>query len=360
MNKRKNSFYWKLLIYAEVFILLLCFGLIWFWNYIEAYEATRPRNIVDSYMQTLTAERLIERSADLIGSVDPMIQTEDACSQVIQDSLSGGITYAKHVSESTETESVYMLLSGGKTIGKIKLACTSTDKYGFTHWTVEEESFDLSHLLRDPISITVPHDYAVYAGDVLLGQEHITETNIPYAELEEFYGAYDLPYLVTYCAGPFLGDVAVTVNDSHGEPAAVEDGMDMSQFLPRCDDATETALSDFVDRYVEHYVAFTSGGNGTLHENCNKLTEYMVPGGELAKRMYDAIAGLSWVKDRGAKVSGIDIHHSIDIGNGRYLCDLTYHVDTTNFSGAVQVSSSIKLIVVQTNDGFKAEAMITY
>lgn len=360
MNKRKNSFYWKLLIYAEVFILLLCFGLIWFWNYMEAYEASRPKNIVDSYMQALTADRLIEGSADLIGSVDPKVQDKAACAQVIRDSLSGGITYAKNVSQSTQSEAVYMLLSGGKTVGKIKLAATSTDKYGFTHWAVTDESFDLSHLLREPVSITVPHDYLVYVGDVLLGQDHITEANIPYAELEEFYGAYALPYQVTYCAGPFLGDAELTVTDPSGDPAVIEDGMDMGQLLPQCDPTTQAALADFVDSYVEHYVAFTSGGNGTLYENCRKLTEYMVPGGELSKRMYDAIAGLSWVTDRGAKVSGIDIHHSIDIGNRRYLCDLTYHVNTTNFSGAVQVSSSIKLIVVQTGDGLKAEAMVTY
>ena len=70
--------------------------------------------------------------------------------------------------------------------------------------------------------------------------------------------------------------------------------------------------------------------------------------------------GLMWVTDRNASVESMDVNHYVDLGGGRYLCDITYTVNTRDISGSIQAVSGLKIIFLETDSGLKAESMLTY
>ena len=189
-KKGFKRFFLGLLIFAVVFSCLAVWGLTEFWSFIEAYELSRPKNTIDPYVQQLTKEQIAAKDSVLLGQIDLNIQSEDACRQFILDSLTEDITYAQNISASDDTKLVYMLLHSGKPIGKVTLRPEETDKYGFTPWAVSDTSFDFSYLLGSKATITVPHDFTVYANGTALDSSYITQDNIPYELLKNYYKDY--------------------------------------------------------------------------------------------------------------------------------------------------------------------------
>lgn len=359
-KKRHWIFPIALLIYAVLFLGATAYGLDQLWNYMDAYEQSRPHIALDAYMEKLSPDYVCDASSDLIAQIDHHIQSKENCRQIIREALSGGFTYAKKTGECTENRQVYVLRSGDQVIGTMEMERSGDTVHGFTAWVVTRDSFDLSFLLTEPITVTVPSDYPVYINGSLLGQEYITEHNIQYAELAEFYKDYSLPYMVAYEAGPFLGEPQLTVTDPETNEVTLNEPAGPSAFLNNCTENETTRLDTIVDAYIRSYVDFTSCTGNDSKANYHQLAQYMVPNGDLSKRMYAALDGLYWVSDRGAVLSAIDIHHYINIGGGRYMCDVTYVVDTRDYSGAVQTTSNVKIIFLETENGLKAETMTSY
>ena len=360
-EQKRGRFWLWLAIVAEVFLILVVVGLAFLWQLMEAFEASRPQNAIEAYMEGVSAERLGGMDTTTIERVDANIQTPEECRKFIADAL-GNITYAKNTKLTNDTQMVYMILNSGKSIGRVTMTVVDTDDYGFEYWAVTQEEYDFSNLMGEAASITVPSEYRVYANGVLLDESYITQRDIHYSVLEEYYDKYDLPTMCTYTAGPILGETELAVTDPNGKAVIIDENTDMNQFLVTCTDEELEAVDSFVADYVQAYVDFTSvtGGQDYMYRNLNVLTGYMVPGSKLAQRMREAVAGLTWVTDRDAVVNNVELHHCLKLEEGRYACDLTYVVDTRDFSGAVQSSTSIKLIVVETENGLKAESMTTY
>lgn len=360
-RKQKNARFWLILaICAMVFLLLTGFGLMRFWDYMEAYEASRPQNAIESYMSAVTPQSVSALPDALPEGLDIRLQSEDAARQVIADSMDT-VSYAKNTKLSTDTKMVYMLLSRGKTVGQVAMTVVRTDEYGLEYWAVTEESCDFSRLLGQSASITVPEGYPVYVGGVLLDESYISESGIHYASVEEYYADYELPTMCTYTAGPVLGEIAFTVTDPEGVPVEIGPQTDMEQFLKNCTQEELDRVADFLDGFVQCYTDFTSvtGGQDAMQGNYKALSAYMVSGGKLAQRMKEAMAGLLWVTDRNASVSSVTVDRCLRLEEGRWLCDFTYVVDTRDFSGRVESVSSVQMVIVETQDGLKAESMIS-
>ena len=361
--RQKTARFWIwVAIYVEIVLMLVAFGLMYLWDYMAAYEASRPQNAIDAYMQALTPEKLSYGDPELLDRIDQNIQPEADGRQVIADSLSGGISYAKNTKLSTETELVYMVLSSGKTVGQVTMTVVRTDDYGLEYWEVTSEHFDFSHLIGESVSITVPSDYPVYANGVLLDVSYVTEADIQYTEVAEYYSQYDLPTMCTYTAGPVLGQITLTVTDPAGEPVQIDENTDMDQFLKNCSQDELDAVGTFVGAFVEAYTDFTSvtGGQSAMQSNYRALIRYILDGSKLEQRMEEAIVGLVWVTDRRAEVSSVTVNRCLRLEDGRYLCDFTYVVDTRDYSGRVQSTSNVKMIIVLTEDGLQAESMTSY
>lgn len=358
---RKKSRFWLVLTLCSLaFLILAAVGLTVFWDYMEAYEASRPQNAIDSYMASVTAQSISAAANVLPEGYDTKLQTEDSARQAIANSI-GSVSYARNTKLSTDSKLVYMVLSSGKAVGSVAMTVVRTDNYGFEYWEVTEETYDFGDLVGQSVSITVPEGYPVYANGVLLDESYITESGIHYTSVEEYYAHYQLPTMCTYTAGPILGHITLSVTDPAGAAVEITAETDMEQFLENCTDQEVEAVADFLDSFVQCYTDFTSvtGGQSAMQRNYNALAKYMVSGGKLAQRMKEAIVGLVWVTDRNATVSSVTVDRCLRLEEGRWLCDFTYVVDTRDFSGKVESSSSVQMVIVETDGGLKAESMIT-
>lgn len=144
MGKKNNRFLLGLLIYALVYCTIAAIGLAVFWQFIAAYEISRPKTAVNEYIAAVSDEDIRDGAESLLTSLDKNIQTEDQAFAIIKDSIAQGITAAKSGKQSTPERAVYMLRSGGKTIGTVAIIPGEEGKFGFTPWRVADASFDFS------------------------------------------------------------------------------------------------------------------------------------------------------------------------------------------------------------------------
>lgn len=349
-------------VYAVIFLVLLAVGLNWFWDYMDAYERSRPLTAMNAFMATLDQSKIPDQAVDIYEKVDHELQTWEECRAYVAETLKGEITYARNVKKCTEEKSVYTLLCGKQAIGEVTLAALAADQYGFTPWEVTGIAYDFSYVLKDlrTFTATIPEDYTVFINGRPLNAGHIIEKDIPFDLLKDYYDSYDLPTMTTYRSGPVLGTVTMSYENERGEAINQLESIDQEAYLNSCTAQEIAELDDIVNKFVKSYVDFSSRNGGDSYDNYDAMEKYMVPDGELAKRMYEAIAGLSWVSDRGAKINSLTINHRIPLSDGRYLCDVTYVVDTKNYSGEIQTVSNVKLVIRDMDTGMKVEAMQAY
>lgn len=361
-KKGFKRFFLCLLIYVVIFSGLAVWGLTEFWSFIDAYEASRPKNAIDPYVQQLTKEQIAQGDVALLEQIDHNIQSEDACKQYILDTLTEEITYAQNVSETTDSKLVYMLLHSGKPVGKVTLKTEAADRYGFTPWTVADTSFDFSYLVGSKATVTVPHDFTVYANGVALDSSYITQDKIPYDDLKDYYQDYQPPYMVTYTVDPILGDIQLTTKDGTGKDITLDESTDLTQFMHNCTEAEQKAIQDLMGPFLRAYVAFTSNQNGkeNSHTNYNRLAAYLVPGGDMASRMFNALDGLYWAQDSGSVIQETSINHAVNLGSGRYLCDVTYIVEAKVYRDDPITVNNAKIMVVETNGKLYVESLMVY
>lgn len=361
-KKGFKRFFLGLGIYSVVFLALAFAGLAVFWDFIDAYELSRPKNTIDPYVQQLTKDQMADGDAALIAQIDHNIQSEEACKEFIVNSLTGDITYAQNVAETTDTRMVYMLLCEGKAVGKVTLEPEDTGNYGFTPWKVTGSSFDFSHLMGSKASITVPQDFTVYANGVALDSSYITEDKIPYEDLKSYYADYQPPYMVTYTVSPILGQIQLTTKDGSGNQVTLEENTDLSQFMDNCTTQQRQAAEALLAPFLQRYVAFTSnyGGNTNTGYNYYLLLDYLVPGGSMASRMYQALDGLYWARDTGSVITDTQIHHVVDLGEGHLLCDVTYTVKAEVYRDDPISINNVKVMLVETEKGLLVESLMVY
>ena len=357
-TRKKRIFPWFMGIYAMVILIAMAFGLHYLHGYLRSYEQSLPYNTTDAYLQTLTPDYICQKASDVLTQIDTSIQTEQEALKVMKDALSEPITFYKRVNESTDTKLVYVLRCGKQTIGSFEIEPASEDDQGFYSWIVTKESFDLSFLLQEGFSVTVPHDAVVTVNGKTLNEQHITKSGIHYHALEDFYNDYpNLPTMTTYTVGLHLGTVTTAVTDAAGNP--IEPNLEQSAPLDNCTADEKAALDAIADSFISGYIHFTSQTNDDLYGNLERACAHTVPGGSLEKRLRDAARGLIWVTDRHVTIKSIDIGQYIAIGDGKYICKVIYIVDTHDITGSVESESSLSVVFTQTAAGLKAEAMIS-
>ncbi len=364
MNKQKKKLPYSLKltvilsVYAAVFVCVGYFGFSWFWDYIQAYENSRPAVVIEAYVEQFDPQDAVISSQTMISDIDHNIQNKEQCVEAVKNAVSGGISYARNLKECTDTTTVYMLLSNGKTVGKATLIAQEADEFGFTPWTLGDVTFDFSFLIGEGTSVTVPSDYTVYVNGVQLSQDYITETNIYYEFLEEYYDRYALPYMVTYSVEPILGDLEVTVADPHGNPVTPEAWADPVAFLSTATDTQLAEIKSFSRKFIVAYVNYTTNSGGAdRHENYATILPYLVPNTPLRDRIDKALDGLSWVSPRQAEVHSVNIDQCIPTQDGYMLCTVTYRFSAINITyDRDETTITAQLVLKDTGNGYKVES----
>lgn len=366
-QKKGTGFAVFMVIYAVLAVVGIFFGLKWFWSFIEAYEASRPHIPIDAYMETMSPERVVDGCTELMESTDENLQAPEHVRQLLLDSLSEPITYARKASACTETRQVYVLRSGSQVVGTFSIVSGAEDAYGFNPWTLEKEQFDLGHLMgTEKISVTIPDGLGIQVriNGVVLDDSYIFNTETSEFELlEDFYGKYDLPMftLHTYEAGPFLAEeLSFEVLDKEGNPFTYDDSFNPNQMIEMSDAGQIAVLEDFVREFLDAYVIFAGCANDFRYANYGQVIQYVVPGSNLAKRMQEALDGLQYAQSNGDEVDTVIFHHMVELVPDTYMCDVTYLVNTVGREGVVQTTTNVKMVLVRTNGKLLVETMIGY
>ncbi len=363
-KKKKIRFPWLLLfmvLYAVAFLVATRHGLEWFWGYIEAFERSQPEHAIEAYMEQLSEENLYAGSAELITQLDSNLISEAECRAMIDGAVAEGITYARNRKESTAEKNVYMLLSGDRTIGKVITEPGEADAHGFRVWSATEESFDFSFLMGAGSSITVPHHLTVRVNGTALDESYITQTDIHYTSIREYYDEFEgLPYMVTYQTPAVWGEQELIVTDAEGNVVTIDENTDMESFLYTCTQDEIDRVHTFATDFIDQYMTFISCSNEVRKQEYKELIDYIVDGAALEDRMYEAMDGLQWVTRQNAELISMTVNSCIPLGEGRYLCDLTYVSETTKFTGRSEDVTNTKIILVVSGKKLLAESMQNY
>lgn len=365
MTKNKKFrfpwFFFCMVLYAAAFLTATYFGLKWFWGYMEAFELSQPEHAISHYMAELSNENLYAGSAELMAQLDGNLITEEECRAMIDEAVAEGITYARNRKESTSEKNVYMLLSGDRTIGKVITEPGPADENGFRIWSATEESFDFSFLMGTGSTITVPHTLTVSVNGTALDESYITETGIRYASIEEYYDDFEgLPYMVTYTTPAIWGSQELVVTDAEGNAVTIDENTDLESFLYTCTQEEVDRVQAFATDFIDQYMTFISCNNDERKQEYKELIDYIVDDTALEDRMYDAMDGLQWVTRQNAELISMTVNSCIPLGEGRYLCDLTYISETTKYTGRTQDVTNTKIILVVSGKKLLAESMQNY
>lgn len=356
-----RKFCLELLIYGAVFLLLTAIGLWIWWDFIDTYEQSRPKTAVNQYMQVLTAELVCEQSEEFLSQLDTNIQSPEESCSVISEALREDFRTAKKSRESTDSRQVYALLSGNQEFGTLTIQAGQPEKYNFRMWEVSEVSFDLSFLQGSPVEVTVPENFNVMVGEMVLDDAYIVQRDIPYGALEDFYESYSLPVMVTYRVDSFLGDINVETLDSTGKQVFITADTDMNQFLPACGGAEIQEICEFVPVFLEKYINFSGGAKNSLEVNFKQLKQTLATDGKLADLFYSALRGQRFTGSRSDTVEELSINQSAALESDRYFCDISFRVKTIGHSNeTVYSDNNMRLILAREADGLKVEAMTRY
>ena len=360
MSRKKNkktSFLKVLLAYAIFFLSIAVIGLIILFRFLDEYEKTRPERALEQYMESFDTEHVIDTQKDFLLSLDTNIQPMDISSAIILDYMTPGVKEIKDPARSTDEKISYVLKCGDSVIGSFELLQDEETAFGLRPWYASNEKFDFSFLMEEgPDPITVPTNYKVYCNGYLLDESYLIEDNIKFDYVRDYYDmGYTLPYLCTYQIGEYLKEIDIEVRDETGTVTATYNENVQEEYLQRCCDETKKAeISVFINDFIDKYVAFTGSSKWNYMTNYQALENYMVKGSDLQMRTYNTIDSLIFGTYRNNKITNIDIRKIIDLGNGQYMCDLTYFVDCWGTMGFVNTENIIRLIVQDTESGIKA------
>jgi UDP-N-acetylmuramyl pentapeptide synthase len=83
----KHGFLLGMIIYAVVFLTATFFGLRYFWDFIAAFEESRPLNTINGYMDQLTVEHICDSQTEILKLAEDDLVSEDTCRQLMREAL---------------------------------------------------------------------------------------------------------------------------------------------------------------------------------------------------------------------------------------------------------------------------------
>ena len=260
---------------------------------------------------------------------------------------------------------VYSLLSDDKLIGSVTLEQSEKEEIGFKFWNVVDEQVDFSFIREvNSKSVTVPESFTVTCNGYTLGGKYVTGRVNSYdslAYLEEY--GFVLPDMLTYTVTDYLGDVEFRVFDEDGAEHALDENFEnliINRALNNCTEAETERLTKFIEDYCKYYVAFMGSHRDLIYGNYANLKPYLLPGSDLAIRMNGALDGMTWSGNKSNEIQSMEINYIIRLEEGRYVCDITYFVNTLGNKGYVVTENNARVFVRWNDAGVFAEEMLSY
>ncbi len=328
-----------------------------------AKNNARPELARDAYLEALDSDHVAQQLEALYAQVDSRVQSREQCQAVVKEALQEGIGYKVSFTSSEKQSFVLynMASEDGKhrQIGEFSITPQGESSYGYTPWSLAQESFNMDYLLCEGMTVTVPQGYSVWVNGNLLGDDCILEQGIGYEELREMPKDLPLPTKVTYASGRTLGAVTLEVRSPQGETVTIDENTDWGQFLYGGTQEQQAAVKNFVEEFLGHYVHFSSTSEN-IRNNYKKVISYVVPDGDLQKRLYNAMDGLQWVTSTPDDLLNITINRILALSDGRYVCDITYLVNVNGRHGTDEQSTNVFIVITQIKGEQKVESVTVY
>lgn len=370
-KKRNKIIFWALLI---IYTAALCVGVVFvlqtLWDFAELYEKSMPDDVIDNYVSQLSTDLWEEGLAETMSLMEHPFQSDEECKAVVMELLNGEIGHVRSFSADPNLNA-YSLKVGDSSFGKVYLVKDETKNANFEielldkeiqlpwdlrPWLVHSQEFDLSGLYTS-VEVTVPSYYSVQLNGITLGPEHIAEQGIQFDSLKAFYNVNpNLPTKTTYRADKIIGYITPVILDENGNVCEIDSSRDDSQFIKPCDPERIARLDQFCAQFTEQYLRFSSGILGKHSVGgYNSLTAYVMPGGDLDKRLYAALDGLSWAHTSAFRLDSYQLVNAIDLGEGFYVCDVVAQTTTiTQGAGENVDTNELKIIVYDNNGDIRA------
>lgn len=360
-EKKSRGFLIFMVIYCVALLTAGFFGLRYLYGYLDEYEKSRPKYVLADYTQKVLGGELPADSFPVLAETDSNIQSDREALEFINGKLSESSFY-RLVNECTDERTVYVVKCGGDLIGRAGMTVVGETEHGFPIWEFTDAEFYFEPFL-ETASVTVPPEYTVTAGGTVLSGEYITEKDIGYNALSDFYAEYpDLPRMVRYETGKTLGPTDLRVYDQSGKEVS---GLRLSEpsFLNSLYGAGNyTELHDFTSEFIKRYVTYTANLTGNAAYNYSVLKDMVVPDSELHDRIRLAFDALNYTFTKRADISKEVPNITCDFGDGLYFTDTTYTTDIVSKSDSVTMENSIRLMMTEYSSvkTLRAAMMSTY
>lgn len=351
-EKRIKGFTKAALIYGAVLACIILLALLVLALFLRDYELTRPQTVAQSYINKLDDESIHAMAESTVSTLNFSIMPEEDCYDFIADAVHGADVVKLRDKDSDAL--VYLVRCGETQVGKLTIDSTGKSLFGFDKLSVSSAEFDFTPL-RAEDRVSIPADWTAECPAELIAEN--TQTH--YELLEEFYnGEVPMPCLVTYSTGGYLVKPELKLISPEGESY---DAVTEELFVDNCPEPQRQAVKDSCEEFLRAYILYASNPNRSSYGNYTNLSKLMVEGSTLQKRMLYAASGLNYTASMGDELQEIDFKHLMELGNGYYLADFSYQVNTMGLKGEVTTENNMKLVMLEAQDGaFLAAASSSY
>lgn len=349
----------RMIRYAIVFFIIYGILMAFFYRYLYDYEHSRSAYAVKAYTESFDEDYLAEVSVDFRTTLDTKLQSKEDSLEKMAQIILPSLSYSKDLSSESDDAVTYKLKAENQVFGSVTFT-KENHVLSYDRYVVSQESFDFSWLAEEK-TVSLPDGWTIYVDENPLSDSYITGTDGMYTLLESFYGdgnPYGLPVLKTYKISRVI-DPAIVCMDPAGN-SYDPDELDESLFLSEADETTETDVESFISAFLPFYVQCLSNANHNAEGNYLAIQPYILSGGNLDNRLYEAIAGQYWANSDGDTILSTTYHSVKDTGNGYLLVDVTYELETIGLQGAVQSESNNRILVQNTGDGFQVVDLESY
>lgn len=354
----KSRFGTGLVIYILIFLILTAVGLIIFYDWLDAFEKTRPTHAVKAYEESLHEYGLTEETLASLTGVDRKLQSDKDIRAYTKDLLSQAALF-RSLEKSSSDRQVYTVRSEGANIGTVAFCPTGEKKFNFHAFVPSEEEYDFS-AWAETVSVNVPENYTVSVNGVPLDDSYCTESGIRYKTLQDYYDDYSgLPTMVTYTTGNVLGKPEVTVTDRSGKTYIPEE-LTEAIFLDSCTAEDRARLSDFARDFVNNYVQFTADVGGGHYIYYNELRQMVTQDSPLLDRMTQSLGSFGYTTTRSCNIIRDSVNICCPFNRSVYFVDYSYTTKTVGSGEAVEDSRNVRLVVEDSGGTLLVREMTYY
>ncbi len=274
---RRSSRFGKILgIYTVCALLLLAGGLIFFWQYIAAYEDALPARALERYLAGKSAASLYTE----VGGEEPLPE--------------GVLSYQKCVEKYSARNPVYTLLTGERAFAYASLTEGASGRFGFSGWNIRLIPLDPSPAQDNPpdppkppvthtLQVRVPAGAVLTVGGQIIPSEDATgsfpvDDVLP--QLQKYIGTIlpDLQYTIKY-EGDQLPQMTAT--DSEGNELTLLP-CDGGYVFLRTPESLRTALAEqhtsAAREFIRAYIRYNSYGYSNTQANLDAMLAFVLNG----------------------------------------------------------------------------------